>query len=406
MATVMGGLSREGAKNQVMKMTRAESASTRSILDELNQSTPFAQAMVLSAAPRGALHIIQPARLAESMPRLYGRVVHQTDRLAWTAIMGGKAVRAGDCWPSGQFEASRLYLDLLIPFGLRHVATAPLAAPIFDGYPGALHICRNIDQPDFNPEELGLIQAAAGRIDEVAQRARDARPRETAVRIDRWLHTARRRFYVYGRGGKLVYPSDGTTLPPEVEGRLGAFAAEALQGNKKPQPMDDRLALPDEYEDHWVFHVVRHESFPTGEGPHLVACLQPQHYEWAAVRGGDVAADPELMRMLPAIRYMASEFHRGPNLDAIARRSHLSAFHFHRRFTDLVGQTPKEFMLSCQVHEAKKLLASLKRPLPLIARDCGFAHQSHFISRFKQATGLTPTRWRRYALMADLRATI
>jgi AraC family transcriptional regulator len=30
-----------------------------------------------------------------------------------------------------------------------------------------------------------------------------------------------------------------------------------------------------------------------------------------------------------------------------------------------------------------------------IANFCGFAHQSHFTSRFKQATGLTPTGWRR-----------
>ena len=33
----------------------------------------------------------------------------------------------------------------------------------------------------------------------------------------------------------------------------------------------------------------------------------------------------------------------------------------------------------------------------------GPPHQSHFTSRFKQATGLTPTRWRRFAL--DMQAT-
>ena len=32
-----------------------------------------------------------------------------------------------------------------------------------------------------------------------------------------------------------------------------------------------------------------------------------------------------------------------------------------------------------------------------IAKDCGFAHQSHFTSRFKQAAGITPTRWRNKA---------
>ena len=33
-----------------------------------------------------------------------------------------------------------------------------------------------------------------------------------------------------------------------------------------------------------------------------------------------------------------------------------------------------------------------------IPKECGFAHQSHFTSRFKQAAGFTPTRWRKMAL--------
>jgi AraC family transcriptional regulator len=54
-------------------------------------------------------------------------------------------------------------------------------------------------------------------------------------------------------------------------------------------------------------------------------------------------------------------------------------------------------MLACQIHEAKAELLSGEKELAQIAKDCGFAHQSHFTSRFKQATGLTPTRWRRMA---------
>ena len=47
-----------------------------------------------------------------------------------------------------------------------------------------------------------------------------------------------------------------------------------------------------------------------------------------------------------------------------------------------------------------ELLAGQKE-LVDIAKNCGFAHQSHFTSRFKQATGLTPTRWRRSAQEAQ-----
>jgi AraC family transcriptional regulator len=104
-----------------------------------------------------------------------------------------------------------------------------------------------------------------------------------------------------------------------------------------------------------------------------------------------------MVRLLPTLKYMQQEFHKNPTLDDIARKAHLSPFHFHRRFTDLIGQTPKHFLLGCQIHEAKRGLVSRRRELTQIASDTGFAHQSHFTSRFKQATGLTPTRWRRLA---------
>ena len=74
---------------------------------------------------------------------------------------------------------------------------------------------------------------------------------------------------------------------------------------------------------------------------------------------------------------------------------HLSPFHFHRRFTELLGITPKHFLLECQINQAKGELIKREKELADIATDCGFSHQSHFTSRFKQATGLTPTRWRR-----------
>ena len=69
------------------------------------------------------------------------------------------------------------------------------------------------------------------------------------------------------------------------------------------------------------------------------------------------------------------------------------------------GQTPKHFLLACQIHRAKQMLVERKQELSEIAKECGFAHQSHFTSRFKQATGLTPTRWRRLAADLERAAT-
>jgi AraC family transcriptional regulator of adaptative response/methylated-DNA-[protein]-cysteine methyltransferase len=99
--------------------------------------------------------------------------------------------------------------------------------------------------------------------------------------------------------------------------------------------------------------------------------------------------------------FMAENYRRGPTLGEIAKHVHLSPFHFHRRFTELLGITPKHFQLECQIFHAKRLLFGCDTELAEISKICGFAHQSHFTSRFKQYAGLTPTRWRKMATKND-----
>ena len=84
---------------------------------------------------------------------------------------------------------------------------------------------------------------------------------------------------------------------------------------------------------------------------------------------------------------LRGETYRGIGTELVAGGSPVS----------LLGLTPKQFLLDCQIHLAKSELLSGEKELAQIAKDCGFAHQSHFTSRFKQSTGLTPTRWRRMA---------
>jgi AraC-like DNA-binding protein len=172
--------------------------------------------------------------------------------------------------------------------------------------------------------------------------------------------------------------------------RLGHVNGESLGA--------DRVPLPDSRGDLWNFRVVTHRSYPAlAEGPVVFFCLSPDTVDWSMLRPADFQADNELARLIPALRFMREQFHRGPTLVEIAKTVHLSPFHFHRRFTELLGITPKHFLLDCQIMESKRDLLAGTKDLVTIARECGFAHQSHFTSRFKQATGLTPTRWRKMA---------
>ena len=106
-------------------------------------------------------------------------------------------------------------------------------------------------------------------------------------------------------------------------------------------------------------------------------------------------------RIAQVIRYLDAHHAEQPGLAELAGQLGLSPFHFHRRFTELLGITPKHFLLECQIFQAKRMLFARDTELADIAKFCGFAHQSHFTSRFKQFTGLTPTRWRKWALRND-----
>ena len=127
----------------------------------------------------------------------------------------------------------------------------------------------------------------------------------------------------------------------------------------------------------------------------MTVALQPTVEEWTKIRAEDMPADREFGRFLPALKFIHDQSGNSPSLSNIARSVHLSQFHFHRKFAELIGMTPKQYLLECQIARAQSLLAAGGMELSKVAEQCGFAHQSHFTSRFKQATGLTPTRWRR-----------
>jgi len=175
-------------------------------------------------------------------------------------------------------------------------------------------------------------------------------------------------------------------------------AKQLLSRTETTPYSSDRIGLPDSRGDLWIYRAVAYASYPAlGDGPFVFFCMQPDCREWNAVRATDLNADAEMTRLVPAMQFMHREFGRGPTLNEIAEQVSLSPFHFHRRFTELFGITPKHFLLECQIHSAKTHMCAGEKNLVEIANSCGFAHQSHFTSRFKQATGLTPTGWRRMA---------
>lgn len=375
-----------------------EPAAGRSLFDTLSQAVSFSQGLLLSTLPRGSIGIVQPGKVPESLFRSYSKDLHEEDRVAWQAILRGQTIRATDCFSAADFQASPYLHCLLQPNGLRYAVAAPVSAPVFNGYPGAVVLFRGPDDRDFSDAEVNKLKTLGKDVDELILKGRAARDTELELQTDPWTHAAPNRVFIFNKDCKSVYPKRISGLDERLEAQLKDHALQAIEFAKRGQTYPERLMLADARGDKWAFHVVVYREYPAlGPGTFVFICLQPESFDWVTVRPAELASDPELVRMLPTLKFMQQEFRKNPTLLETAKRAHLSAFHFHRRFVELVGQTPKHFMLGCQIHEAQRLLASRRRELALIASDCGFAHQSHFTSRFKQATGLTPTRWRRLA---------
>ncbi len=349
---------------------------------------------MISSVPRGRLQIVQPQKVSDSLVRAYDREFHTEDLASWTAITDQQAVRTA--------RGSRYAQDFLREFGFAHAAAAPLASPIFPGYPGALQVFRTAEQGEFSDADLRKLRDAATRLAETLETARDSRTTGSETETAAAKPPSTRLFIFDGNAEIRLFQSAFEELDERIRQQIVAQVRQRLGRieSANGEATDwSRVSLPDSDGDHLAFNFVVYRQYPAlGSGPFIFVCLLPTVSNWSAIRAADFQADDELSRLIPAVKFMQQEFQRGPALTEIAKASHLSPFHFHRQFAEHLGLTPKHFLMECQIHECKKQLLARQKDLAKIASDCGFAHQSHFTSRFKQVTGLTPTRWRRMAI--------
>ncbi len=99
-------------------------------------------------------------------------------------------------------------------------------------------------------------------------------------------------------------------------------------------------------------------------------------------------------RIARAVGYIDDHYNDSPGLNIVADLVEISAFHFHRLFSKLVGTTPKQYVLQKQIHMAKWMLRTRRMPISAIASQTGFASHGHFTSTFRRMQNLSPTEYR------------
>jgi AraC-like DNA-binding protein len=113
-------------------------------------------------------------------------------------------------------------------------------------------------------------------------------------------------------------------------------------------------------------------------------------------RRGSVSAR-DRRRAVDAALWLDANAHEDLDLESAARSVGLSAFHFLRLFSNVLGVTPHQYLVRARLRRAARLLADDARPITDVALDVGFRDLSNFVRTFHRAAGVSPRGFRRAA---------
>jgi AraC family transcriptional regulator len=178
---------------------------------------------------------------------------------------------------------------------------------------------------------------------------------------------------------------------------LVRVSLEAL--DRDPARLAPRPALF--FEDHLLFELgLGVARILRGDGPDSTLCLETlshtlavhvlTQYLWLPARIPPVhglLSRPALQQVIDFIDEQPAADLRLTRLAAIAN---LSPYHFSRLFQRTMGQPLHRYVLHRRLKRSCRLLLETDLSLAQIAADAGFADESHFLRRFKDAYGFTP----------------
>jgi AraC family transcriptional regulator len=99
-------------------------------------------------------------------------------------------------------------------------------------------------------------------------------------------------------------------------------------------------------------------------------------------------------RVTAALRRMEATPNERHSLKELAQETALSPYHFLRIFGQVVGVTPRQYLLRTRVRQAAIRLRRSTDSVAAIAGDSGFGDLSTFNRQFRRLIGATPTAFR------------
>ncbi len=98
----------------------------------------------------------------------------------------------------------------------------------------------------------------------------------------------------------------------------------------------------------------------------------------------------EMEKIKPAIKHMEEGYGGRITLEDMAAVCGMSPNYFSKRFKEITGQTPFEYLLAYRVEAACEMLLEGSGNVTDVCYHCGFNDLSYFINVFKKHMGISP----------------
>ena len=141
------------------------------------------------------------------------------------------------------------------------------------------------------------------------------------------------------------------------------------------------------------------QSAPVGKlyvqtAAHMLAVHLVRHYTSERGTIKDLSQGLTDQQMRRVMDFVQAHLEQDLSLESLAHQTGFSPYHFTRLFRHATGESPHQFVLRQRIERARHLLKERDVPLAHVARESGFADQSHFTQVFKRQFGLTPRAYR------------
>lgn len=108
-----------------------------------------------------------------------------------------------------------------------------------------------------------------------------------------------------------------------------------------------------------------------------------------------VVADQDADTLTPILTWMTENLDAEVSVEGLARRSHMSARTFARRFREETGTTPHQWLTHQRILLAERLLEETNLPVEEVARRSGFGNSAALRHHFTRIRGTSPVSYRR-----------